>query len=117
MNRFLLITLLSVFLYSTVGVIASSVTCTVREKKLARCCSSQNDDCCKKEVKLLKLDHDFLSSAHQKVMKPLDAPVMVVMPEVKEVTFFSLPLSNNLISRPPPRPVDARLSFVQSYLI
>lgn len=117
MKRFLSIALLSTFLFSTIGVVASTVTCNMKQMKVKTCCAPTNPGCCEKQVKLLKLNDDFLSNEIQKVARPFEfqfiavAQVIMVRSDAPSVCFLLPDIF------PPPPTGDDRLVFIQSFLI
>lgn len=117
MKRIFSIGLLTVFLFSTIGVIASSVTCNMKEMKEKNCCSSKAKDCCEKEVKLLKLDDVFVSVQNQKVIKPVEFTFLSLAPASFEC-FHPVTATIKMGRQPAPSlyPPD-RLAFIQSFLI
>jgi hypothetical protein len=100
-----------------VGVIASSVSCNMKEMKSKMCCSRSNADCCQKEVKLLKLKDDFVSPQNQKIARPLEFAFISFSPLLTETHFN---LSEKVMvadDHAPPLSATDRLTLIQSFLI
>ncbi len=114
MKKAVSIFLLLIFLFSTIGVIASSYSCKMQ--KTATCCTKANKSCCEKEVKLFKISDEYVSSSFHTPLKTTSVFVL-------EVLIFTIPetvltASYNLLSThaPPGLPYPV-LPFLQSYLI
>ena len=113
-KRILSILLLSIFIFSTVGVIANSYSCNMKEMKGNMCCSNS---CCKHEVKLLKVHDDFVSSVSFSLPRNFSPSVTLITPGLSKNNFlFSHFLFSEDDHAPPGKIVD-RLSFIQSFLI
>ena len=111
------ISLLIIFNISTIGVMASSYTCHMMQKKMRvnTCCDDK--DCCTHEVKLIKVSDDFVSSPTLKISQTFS--LIAVVPPVTE-TFSphaSFSLTNREAGHSPPLRTAERLSFIQSFLI
>jgi hypothetical protein len=117
MKRVIAIALLASFLFSTIGVVASSMKCTMKEMKTKKCCSPGNDGCCQKEVKLLKLQGDFVSPQHQKIAKPLEFAFVSLPPQLTETDFSSQEKAFVSDHHAPPLSAIERLTRIQSFLI
>jgi hypothetical protein len=78
------------------------------------CCGK---NCCKHEVKLLKVKDAFVSSVSQAIPKNFCSSLLVTIPIVSQNYF---PCSHFLFSEDdhaPPGKIIDRLSFIQSFLI
>ena len=118
MKRVFSLVFLVIFITSNVGVIASSYTCKMdrREMMKSGCCSEKDKSCCEKEVKLLKLQSDFLSGSQKTIVPPDLIPVIFTFsPEHQSNDPGDLILS--LHDHAPPLERSDRLSFIQSFLI
>jgi hypothetical protein len=117
MKRFLSISLLIIFTTSTVGVVASSYTCKMMEMKMASCCNKESKGCCEREVKLLKLKDDFVSTSSFSLQKYFSAPLILSEPPVsKDISSRTLFVYSTTNISPPGESQD-RLAFIQSFLI
>ncbi|HYV92365.1 MAG TPA: hypothetical protein VE978_11295 [Chitinophagales bacterium] len=122
MKRVFSIALLFAFIFSTVGVIASSYSCCGMkmnsEIKMKSCCSMMNKNCCeKKEVKLLKVKDDFISNAFVKIDRHIslftEIPVLFTM-SYSEANSSSV---NFLRDHSPPGRSYDLLSFIRIFRI
>ena len=117
MKRLFSILLLGTFLFSTIGVVASSMTCNMKEMKSKSCCSRNNADFCQKEVKLLKLKDDFVSQQNQKIVKPLQ---FFFADSDPQLILYRCYVPYNPIAtdeHAPPLSALGELSFLQTFLI
>jgi hypothetical protein len=118
MQRFISILLLFSFLFSTVGVIAATYHCSMEmpaHLMQKQSCCTDTKGCCEKEVKLLRLNDDFLTPGSHGLAK-LPAVFTIVM------TAWTLPALTETAPAPfisfrPPPPKPAILPFIQSFLI
>lgn len=55
--------ILLIFLFSTVGVIASSYHCKMAMPANKSCCKTTDKGCCERNIKLLKITDHFISSS------------------------------------------------------
>lgn len=117
MKRVIALALLASFLFSTIGVVASSVKCNMKEMKAKNCCSPGNDGCCQKEVKLLKLQGDFVSPQNQKITKPLEFAFFSIPLQLTETNFSSQEKAFVTDHHAPPLSAIERLTRIQSFLI
>ena len=119
MRSYFSIGMLFIFLFSTVGVIAGTYRCKMNMEDMVRksCCTPSQKSCCEKEVKLLKIKDDFLSSSHQQTIKVFSTIALFIQDHEKASETLSNPGYIVLSAHAPPcSPYDI-LPFVQSFLI
>ena len=116
-KRIFSILILTGFIFSTVGVVASSYTCKMMEMKTSNCCSKTTKGCCEREVKLLKIDDDFVSSSSLLLQKFISTPVIISSPVILKEDFHSSTSEYFFADLAPPGNTIDRLSFIQSFLI
>ena len=84
---------------------------------MTSCCSKESKGCCEREVKLLKLKDDFVSTSCFSIQKYFATPIILLEPPVSKDfpghTFFIYSLND--IS--PPGEMNERLALIQSFLI
>lgn len=117
MKQAISIFILSTFLFSTIGVIASSYHCKKVMPANKSCCSPADRGCCEKHSKLLKINDDFLAASSQCMAKIIsDSPVATL------TVLCPLPYLNGLAMcavqdhGPPRLPVEPLL-LIQSFRI
>ncbi|MEO6167146.1 MAG: hypothetical protein ABIO46_12780 [Chitinophagales bacterium] len=69
MNKVVSIFILFIFLFSTIGVIASSYHCKMAMPANKSCCKTMDKGCCEKNLKLLKITDQFISSSFHILVK------------------------------------------------
>ena len=65
MKKIVSLLLLTVFLFSTIGVIASSYQCKKPAAINKSCCQAPDKNCCEKNSRLLKITDHFISASLQ----------------------------------------------------
>lgn len=69
MKKLAALLILFIFLFSTIGVIASSYQCKKPITTDKSCCKTSDNGCCEKNSKLLKITDHFLSASFQLPVK------------------------------------------------
>lgn len=119
MKRIVSIFILSAILFSTVGITVAEHFCMAVQKKveIEKCCKKCDDNCCKDEFKVYKLNYETVVNNFSKIIKPLlvgsfaiyDLPVIFI--EKKADRIFSR------IKPPPLILYTSELSFIKVFLI
>ncbi|MFI5219178.1 MAG: hypothetical protein ACHQNT_06780 [Bacteroidia bacterium] len=119
MRKLFSILLIFSILFSTVGVTVAEHFCMSAQKKIEieKCCRKCDDNCCKNEFKVYKLNYETIINNFSKIIKPLlvesfviyDSPVIFI--EKKADRIFSH------IKPPPLILFTSELSFIKVFLI
>ncbi|MBK6481926.1 MAG: hypothetical protein IPG01_02035 [Chitinophagaceae bacterium] len=111
MKRLISILILFVFLFSTIGVIASSYQCKKPMTVNKSCCKASDNGCCEKNSKLLKITDHFISASFQLPVKSslsfLNALVIVSTGALPH--FAGVQVATKPGHAPPESPVDILL--------
>ena len=123
MKKIISIVLLSAIPFSTVGITVAEHFCFAKQKKIdpdasgENCCRKYDDNCCKDELKVYKLNYETVINNFSKIIKPLfvesfaihDASVILMEKTASRIFSYFKP--------PPLILYTSELSFIKVFLI
>lgn len=109
--------ILFVFLFSTIGVIASSYRCKMAMPAGKSCCKPGDRDCCEKNSKLLKISDDFLSVPSQFTVKPASDGIVAMLTPLYDLHLFSTAANFVPLNHGPPSVSVDLLLLTRSFRI
>ncbi|MBK9733054.1 MAG: hypothetical protein IPO83_17520 [Chitinophagaceae bacterium] len=117
MKKIISIGILVMFLFSTIGVIASSYKCRMAMPVSKSCCKTNDKGCCEKNSKLLKINTDFIAVPSQLPVKSInELPVAILTSSFDIRSYLVGGISFLQDHGPPDLPVDLLL-LTQSFRI